>query len=175
MWSKSVPLVQRRNVLLVIDDEPLVRGIVRRALEPEIAVIEAYSGEAALALLDCPEPSVDVVLTDFMLSGISGLEVIAVLAEFRPELSLIGMTGHTDPALREAAVKFGVRVLQKPFEMGALITSVREVLAESRDRLTVSGRKHGEVGSHARGAGLVSLVAVAERRTLRFTPRSSGS
>jgi CheY-like chemotaxis protein len=86
-----------RPVVLVVDDETLLRGVVRRALESsEISVVEAPDGEDALALLD-RGVTVDLVLTDFMMPRISGLQVMAVLARYRPGLPIIGMTGHADP------------------------------------------------------------------------------
>ncbi len=156
----------RRPTVLVIDDEPLVRRVARRALEPDLYVLEAADGEDGLVLLDQHQAAIDLVVTDFMMPKISGLQVIAVLAEHRPELPVIGMTGHADLALRGAAATFGVRVLQKPFEIGALIASVQEVLAESRDGRSVSGRKRGGVGKNARGTSMASLVAAAEKFTL---------
>jgi len=160
-----VAVPNRRPTVLVIDDEPLVRGVVRRALEPEISIIEAPDGEDGLALLD-RGVTVDLVLTDFKMPSIGGLQVMAVLTRYRPELPIIGMTGHADPALREGAAKFGVRVLQKPFEIGTLLVSVREVLAESRDGRSVSGRKRGGVGKNALGARTGRLVAAAKKLTL---------
>ena len=155
-----------RPIVLVVDDEPLLRGVVRRALESsEISVVEAPDGEDALALLD-RGVTVDLVLTDFKMPSIGGLQVMAVLTRYRPELPIIGMTGHADPALREGAAKFGVRVLQKPFEIGTLLVSVREVLAESRDGRSVSGRKRGGVGKNALGARTGRLVAAAKKLTL---------
>jgi len=170
MGVMAVP--DHRPIVLVVDDEPLLRGLVRRALESETSVIEAPDGEDALALLD-RGVTVDLVVTDFMMPRISGLQVIGVLAKYRPELPIIGMTGHADPALREGAAKFGVRVLQKPFEIGALLASVREVLAESRDGRSVSGRKHG--GAPAMTANLVAAArALAPRKTASSLPRSEG-
>src|SRR5690349_436534 len=93
------PAVQKpRPTVLIIDDEPLVRRVTRRALEAEVSVLEAADGEEGLALLDRPETTIDLVVTDFMMPKINGLGVIAVLARYRPELPVIGMTGHTDPA-----------------------------------------------------------------------------
>jgi len=124
------PAVQKpRPTVLIIDDEPLVRRVTRRALEAEVSVLEAADGEEGLALLDRPETTIDLVVTDFMMPKINGLGVIAVLARYRPELPVIGMTGHTDPALREIAAKYGVRVLQKPFDISLIVTSVRQLLA----------------------------------------------
>ena len=149
----------RRPTVLVIDDEPLVRRIVRRALEPEASVLEAADGKAGLDLLDRPETrAVDLVVTDFMMPRVGGLEVMAVLNRYRPDVAIIGMTGHADLALREAAAKYGVRVLQKPFEIGALLASVREVLAESRARRGVQGRRQACAGVRPPPAGLVAAA-----------------
>jgi CheY-like chemotaxis protein len=163
-----------RPIVLVVDDETLLRGVVRRALESsEISVVEAPDGEDALALLD-RGVTVDLVLTDFMMARISGLQVMAVLARYRPELPIIGMTGHADPALREGAAKFGVRVLQKPFEIGTLLVSVREGLAERRNGRSVSGRTRG--GAPATTANLVAAArALAPRRVASSPRRSEGS
>jgi CheY-like chemotaxis protein len=154
-----------RPIVLVVDDEPLVRSVVRRALESEmISVIDAPDGEDALALLD-RGVTVDLVLSDIMMPRISGLQVMAVLARYRPELPIIGMTGHADRALREGAATFGVRVLQKPFEIGALVASVQEVLAESHDRRSVNGRRRG--GAPAMTPSLVAAAkALAPRKTV---------
>lgn len=169
-----MPVPQRQPIVLVVDDEPLVRGVVRRALESsEISVVEAPDGEDALALLD-RGVTVDLVLTDFMMPRISGLQVMAVLARYRPELPIIGMTGHADPALREGAAKFGVRVLQKPFEIGALLASVRAILAERRDGRSVSGRKHR--GAPETTANLVAAArALESRKTVPSRPRSEST
>src|SRR5882724_2116733 len=86
---RSVPVPQRQPIVLVVDDEPLVRGVVRRALEPEMSVIEAPDGEDALALLD-RGVSVDLIVTDFKMPSIGGLQVITVLTRYRPELPIIG-------------------------------------------------------------------------------------
>jgi len=156
-----------------VDDEPLVRGVVRRALEPEMSVIEAPDGEDALALLD-RGVSVDLIVTDFKMPSIGGLQVITVLTRYRPELPIIGMTGHADPALREGAAKFGVRVLQKPFEMGALVASVREILAERRDERSANGRKHS--GAPETTANLVAAArALESRKTVPSRPRSEST
>ena len=159
-----------RPLVLVVDDEPLLRGLVRRALESSaMSVVEAPDGEDALALLD-RGVTVDLVLTDFMMPRTSGLQVMAVLTRYRPELPIIGMTGHADPALPEGAAKFGVRVLQKPFEIGDLLATVREVLAESRDGRSVSGRKHG--GTTARTANLVAAARALAPRKVASLPHS---
>ena len=65
--------LDRRPTVLVIDDERLVRQVVRRALEPDIAVVlEAVDGEEGLSLLDRDQTSIDLVVTDFKMPKIDG-------------------------------------------------------------------------------------------------------
>jgi CheY-like chemotaxis protein len=73
---------------LVIDDESLVRRLVRRMLEPEVCrVLEAGDGEAGLRLIERTGDTIDVVLTDLLMAGIDGYDVVEVLAT----------TGRTSP------------------------------------------------------------------------------
>jgi two-component system cell cycle sensor histidine kinase/response regulator CckA len=150
----------RKPTVLVIDDEPLVRQVTRRALASDAFVVEAGDGEEGLALLDQPQTTIDLVVTDFMMPRINGLGVIAVLARYRPELPVIGMTGHTDPALQEAAAKYGVRVLQKPFDIGILVASVRETVAANGGDGVRKRRQARAWTRRPSGAG--SLVAAAK-------------
>jgi len=65
--------LDRRPTVLVIDDERLVRQVVRRALEPDIAVVlEAVDGEEGLSLLDRDQTSIDLVVIDFKMPKIDG-------------------------------------------------------------------------------------------------------
>jgi DNA-binding NtrC family response regulator len=110
--------------------------------------------------------AVDLGITDFVMPSVSGLEVIAVLTCHRPDVAIIGMTGHTHPALLEGAASFGVRVVQKPFEIGPLLASAREVLAESRDGRGVQGCSQGRAeGVRPRQAvGLVDAAKALAKR-----------
>src|SRR5438045_4862575 len=66
---------------LVIDDEPGVRRLVHRILEPQVCrVIEAASGEEGLRLIQAGSPAVDVVLTDLVMPRLNGWDVIDTLA-----------------------------------------------------------------------------------------------
>jgi DNA-binding NtrC family response regulator len=169
-----VAVSDSRPTILVIDDEPPVRELTRRALEPEFSLLEAADGEAGLALLDQPYTTIDLVITDFIMPRIHGLAVIAALARYRPEVPIIAMTGHIDSALWEAAAKYGVRVLEKPFDLNALLASAREELAPSRDIRAVQGRRQARAGAPP-PQGAAGLVAAAKALALLIkAPCSSG-
>ena len=80
--------------VLVVDDESGVRTLVRRMLEPGMhSVVEAEDGEAALRLIERGEPAIDVVLTDLVMPGIDGFDIVTVLARHRPDLPIVCMSG----------------------------------------------------------------------------------
>jgi CheY-like chemotaxis protein len=119
---------------LLIEDEPLVREMVRRALEPEICrVVEAENGEEGLRAIEQNSPAVDLVVVDLMLPGVNGLEVIEEL--HRPDLPVLCITafGRTATDMLEPMVTdYHVPVLTKPFTAAALAQAVSDLLERAR-------------------------------------------
>ncbi len=116
--------------ILVVEDEPAVRSLVRRILEREgHAVMDASHPNEALALVGEARSRVDLLVTDLVLPGMSGRELWERLQTDSRELPVIYMSGYTE----DAVIKHGVRgskvnFLQKPFKPDELIAKVREVL-----------------------------------------------
>ena len=99
---------------LVVDDEPMVRHLVRRILEPEICgVMEVEDGETALRLIQRRPDSIDVVLTDLAMPGIDGFTVVEVLTVHQPTLPVLCMSGYV--AQLAATARATVPFIQKPF------------------------------------------------------------
>jgi two-component system cell cycle sensor histidine kinase/response regulator CckA len=123
---------------LLIEDEPTVRTIARRALEPDIcAVVEAENGEQGLRLLEQHSQSIDLVIVDLVLPGINGLELIETIISNRPGLPLLCITGFgrtaidmLEPMIRD----YHVPVLTKPFTATALATAVSDLLDRAQRR-----------------------------------------
>ena len=118
------------TVLLAEDDAPS-RQIYYTVLDTEgYRVIEVPDGNSALEVLR--NQPVDLLLTDIMMPGMTGIELLERAREIRPELRAIVMTGHKTSeavigALRNRACEF----LEKPFHTEELVETVRSVL--SRD------------------------------------------
>ncbi len=115
--------------VLVVDDESMVRALVRRILEPEVcSVVEAEGGESALRLIERGEPAIDLVLTDLVMPGIDGFDIVTVLARHRPDLPVVCMSGFASVA----ASRLSVPLIPKPFSLESLRAGLEPMLARSR-------------------------------------------
>jgi two-component system cell cycle sensor histidine kinase/response regulator CckA len=124
------------ETVLLIEDEDTVRALARRVLERSgYAVIEARDGEEALMLAERDGDKLDLVVTDVVMPRMSGRVVAERLAEHRPGLPVLFMSGYTDDAvMRHGILASGAAFLQKPFTPHALALKVREVLDANRAR-----------------------------------------
>ena len=119
-------------MILVVDDDPLVRATIVRALaELGYQTGEAADGEAALAALRAAERPLLVIL-DYVMPGMDGADVAREIAGFAPDLPVIFSTGHAALRTLRAAAGEDATVLEKPFTLDELDTLVRERLAEAR-------------------------------------------
>lgn len=117
--------------VLIVDDEPNVRELIRDTLELEDhEVIEAVDGPTALSeLREAPLP--DCVVLDIMMPGISGLDVLTELRAkpLTKDLPVILLTAMSDDATTWAGWSAGANVfLPKPFDPGALLDWIDRVL-----------------------------------------------
>lgn len=120
--------------VLVVDDEEIIRVVVRRALARDGWLVEeAADGPTALALLLDPDRDFAAVVLDLSLPGMPGESVYARLRGERPELlSRVILSSGLPGALADTS---GAAILAKPFEVTALRTLVRRVAS----RLAVAG------------------------------------
>lgn len=122
----------RGQRVLVVEDEPRVRALVRRILGwLGYEVLEASGAAEALTVLD-GRADVDLVFSDIVLpGGLSGCDLADVLATRRPGLPVLLTTGYAQArAPRRAGGR--VPVLPKPWSLAALAASVHDALAGAR-------------------------------------------
>lgn len=117
----------RSRLVLVVDDDDLVRRVVRAVLEcDDMEVVEATDGEAALAMARSSQPA--VVLLDVMMPGIDGVEVCRRLDHERVKVVVLTAGDHPDleARCREAGADAFV---VKPFASGDLLDLVAGLLS----------------------------------------------
>jgi two-component system chemotaxis response regulator CheY len=117
--------------VLVVDDEPLVRNVVRMTLEKAgYEVLEAENGEKAIQAINADEnPLVlDVVICDIRMPKINGVEAIDYFQREYPHVSLIVLTGYPDTVMAVSFMRHGVDYLVKPVEAQKLIAAVAEAM-----------------------------------------------
>jgi CheY-like chemotaxis protein/anti-sigma regulatory factor (Ser/Thr protein kinase) len=122
------------HTVLLVDDDPLVRNSSRRMLERGgYLVLEAAEGADALALARDPEQQIDLLLTDLLMPGLSGREVIAGFRELRPGVPIVCVTGFAAEQEDGSAPALQVHaIVAKPFTMAVLTRTLAEALDASQ-------------------------------------------
>lgn len=123
------------KTILLVEDEDMLRGLIRELLEIKgYAVLEASQGVEALELFKKSMEPVDLVLTDVVMPHMSGSELVERLRKEQPALRVIFMSGYTganNAAIHKSLEMPGVAFLQKPFRLNALISQVEELLVRN--------------------------------------------
>jgi signal transduction histidine kinase len=128
---KAPDTLEGSETVLLVEDEAGVRDLVARILKIYgYTVVTASSGEEALALCGEHKGRIDLVITDVVMPGLSGQQLVKKLAEERPGVKVIYMSGYTDSGvLRRGIVEKQAVMLQKPFAPATLCKKVREALS----------------------------------------------
>ncbi|MCU0242395.1 MAG: response regulator [Vicinamibacteria bacterium] len=112
----------RPAVILFVDDEPMIRRLVGRTLDKAgYKVLVAGSAAEAVQLSQQHEGTIDMLLTDIVMPGGNGDELAAQLAEQRPDMKVLFMSGT-----RRIEGAF----IAKPFTMSVLLSMVKELIDE---------------------------------------------
>ncbi|WP_119301488.1 response regulator [Dongia deserti] len=115
--------------VLLIDDEPMVRKIVRRMLERlGHTVVEAENGR--FGLNELAKSAVDLVVTDIIMPEVEGLEVLMAIRQQYPSVAVVAMSGSGHASAfntLDFASKLGATAtLEKPFTCDALARAINQ-------------------------------------------------
>jgi CheY-like chemotaxis protein len=123
---------QGRHTVLVVEDEPAVRNFVASALRADgYRLLLAGSAEEALQLAEDRNEVIDLLITDAIMPGKTGIELANLLSATRPKLRVIVMTAYGRDSV--AGFDEGVNYLQKPFGPRELRERIREALIHARE------------------------------------------
>ncbi len=138
----------RKACVLVVDDHPTTAVTLARALskmDPTMEVISANSGHDALRQVR--NKSVDVLITDMMMVGMNGLELIEELrkqANAAPLYTIL-ITAYDVPGLKESARRMNVdQILIKPVHPEQICQVVQTALSQARAKAAASAQPHAE-------------------------------
>lgn len=128
--ARGVALVGRDETVLLVEDEPAIRSAIARVLRGSgYKVIEASNGGEALRLADAAESPIELLLTDVMMPGMGGKELVQRLLASKPGIRVMLMSGYTDDdSLRGDLAAARYVFLQKPFSGKQVVAAVRELL-----------------------------------------------
>jgi PAS domain S-box-containing protein len=126
------PVRDGKETILVVEDDPDLRLLVRTALENRgYSILETGDGDEAKRISDSHPGQIHLLLTDSVLPRLSGPALSRELIASRGGLRVLFMSGYTNASVSEqAGVEVGRAFLQKPFTLEALARKVREVLDE---------------------------------------------
>ena len=118
------------ETVLLVEDEDMVRHVARRILARHgYTVLEAASGDDALAISRENAGPIHLMLTDVVMPGMSGRETADNLKPQRPGMKVLFMSGHTENAIvHHGVLDPGTAFIQKPFKYNVLAQKIREVL-----------------------------------------------
>jgi two-component system cell cycle sensor histidine kinase/response regulator CckA len=129
------------GTILVVEDEPTVRELAVRILTDRgYGILTAGNGEEATEVAARHPGPIDLLLTDVVMPGMSGPQLFEVLAESRPDLKVLYMSGYPagSGSLRDL-LRGNEVFLPKPFSLSKLTMKVEEVMAA--DRRSTRGSK----------------------------------
>jgi CheY-like chemotaxis protein len=117
--------------ILLVEDEPAVRELLRHALMRRGYQVETgCTGDEGMALCDSLEPP-DLLITDLILPGASGPAIAERLRQRVPGAKVLLMSGYAEHPLLDAAHAAGEPCLVKPFELSTFSDTVQQLLSRA--------------------------------------------
>jgi CheY-like chemotaxis protein len=119
------------TTILVVEDDPIIRALTTQILRDQgYTVVEAEDGVAALEKIASDPTRVNLVLTDVVMRGMSGPELVLRLMRQYPEMKFLYMSGYTGELVVDHGLKEGVALLEKPFTRAGLLKTVQSELRD---------------------------------------------
>lgn len=117
------------ETVLVVEDDDAIRALATRILRARgYPVLSAENGAAAIAAAEAYDGKIDLLLTDLMMPGLSGEDLAVRIRALCPGISVMFMSGFSEPAQDDAARAQDATFLEKPFAPDELARRVADVL-----------------------------------------------
>ncbi len=134
-WLKTE--MKKKYKLLIIDDDKDILAVLSEFLrKKKYAVVTASDGLEAMKLFESENKDFDLIITDLIMPYITGVGVISIVKQKRPEIPIIAITGwgeHPEALATESQADF---VLKKPFELSELDNLISNLLSKNNNNDT---------------------------------------
>jgi signal transduction histidine kinase/CheY-like chemotaxis protein len=126
----QAPSPAQAHTVLLVEDEPGVRGLLRTVLlQAGFSVFDASDAQRALQLFE-QHGAIDLLVTDVVMPGLSGRALAEKLTALRPQLRVLFMSGYTEERIGlHGLAPSECAFLQKPYTLESFLSKVKEVLA----------------------------------------------
>jgi len=126
--------------ILAVDDDPGVRTVLQSALRSTGAIVTVLSSAEAVLRDPTVVERTDVLVTDVVLSGIAGAELVRRVRDQRPELPILYCSGYApDDQVRAHVHDLGIGFVAKPFSRRTLVDAIARQLEGQAERVAVNG------------------------------------
>jgi len=126
--AEALPPRREGTTILLVEDDEVMRSLTRQMLEEHgYRVVEAEDGKVALERVGA-DHEIDLTLTDVVMRGMSGPELVLRLTESHPEMKILYMSGYTGELLSDRKISTGVALLEKPFTRMSLLKTLHAAL-----------------------------------------------
>ena len=115
--------------ILVAEDDAMMRSLTRKMLEQHgYKVLEAEDGKTALKVIGASSIPIALTLTDVVMKGMTGPELVLRLLDSYPLMRVVYMSGYTGELVIQQGVEGSIRLLEKPFTRADLLRTIDEAL-----------------------------------------------
>jgi CheY-like chemotaxis protein len=126
-----------RKTILVVDDEPPVRFLAVRILElAGHLVLSAENAEEVRTIWDRVGRSIDLLVTDVIMPGLSGIDLARELRQTRPDLKILFVTGSVEMSGEIQSLGAETRVIYKPYTVQILRQAVLDIFSSENSDCT---------------------------------------
>ena len=134
--SEQVPSKGGQERILLVEDDNSIRSVLCRSLSNlGYQVFDAPDGASALELFEQQGGAVDLVITDLVMPGMSGLELVEKLRKRDPQMAVLLMSGYSEEFLAGRGGEFrNEAFMEKPFDLKVAMRLVREILDRATTR-----------------------------------------
>ena len=128
-----IPIVDATETILVVDDEPSVRHVLKASLQKMgHTVITANNGQECIEKYNEKKDEIDIVILDLTMPEMSGDQAFKKLLAINPEIKVIISSGHTDQEIRKGILSKAHGFLTKPYEINQLGNKIRDLFSKRK-------------------------------------------